>query len=76
MERATTFKQYLQHIGHSETTIKSYLYTVDIFLYLSPGAEKFKYKDILDYMSEKGKHYDNIHTKTAVLSELKNIMII
>jgi integrase/recombinase XerD len=71
MERAITFKQYLQHMGHSEKTIKSYQYTVDIFLHLSPGAEKFKYKDVLDYMSEKGKHYDNIHTKTAVLSGIK-----
>ena len=75
MERATTFKQYLQHIGHSETTIKSYLYTVDIFLYLSPGAEKFKYKDILDYMSEKGKHYDRnrdvIHADLFTSQELE-----
>ena len=71
MERAATLKQYLQHIGHSAKTIKSYLYTVDIFLHLSPGAENFKYKDVLNYMSEKGKHYNNIHTKTAVLSGIK-----
>lgn len=66
-----SFKHYLEQLNHSEKTIQSYQYSLNNFLYVCPDAEQFKYKDVLNYLSDKGKQVDNVQTKTAVLSAIK-----
>lgn len=70
MKPTTTFHEYLHHIGHSERTMKSYEYTVSIFLHVNPEAENFKYKDVLNYLSENAKQ-SSLRTKTAILAAIK-----
>ncbi|HWY98616.1 MAG TPA: tyrosine-type recombinase/integrase, partial [Bacteroidia bacterium] len=66
-----TFERYLNEHRHSRQTIKSYLYTVSVFLNANPNAPNFKYKDIIDYMNKVGKQYPNTYTANSILAGIK-----
>ena len=66
-----TFERYLHEHSHSVKTIKSYLYTVSVFLNTNPNAANYKYKDIIDYMSKIGKQYPNTYTANSILAGIK-----
>ncbi|PLX01111.1 MAG: integrase [Marinilabiliales bacterium] len=71
METCATFEEYLFNAGHTEQTVKSYLYTIDIFLSICKNADKFKYKDIVQYFEQEGKRLDNYGSRSRVLSAIK-----
>lgn len=58
-------------MGHSPQTVKSYLYTIGIFLALSKEPENFKYKDILQYLEEHTQNLKNHGSKNRVLAAIK-----
>ena len=66
-----TFEQYLRELKHSEQTIKSYCYSISIYLAACPEAPSYKYKDVLAYMNEKAKDYNNRYTKNGILAGIK-----
>lgn len=67
----TTFEKYLQQMRHSKTTVRSYLYTYNIFLSDRTNASELKYKDILEYLNEKQKAYNSPNIKTQLLPGIK-----
>lgn len=67
----TTFEKYLLQMRHSKTTVRSYLYTYNIFLSDRPNASALKYKDILEYLNEKQKAYNSPSIKTQLLPGIK-----
>jgi site-specific recombinase XerD len=69
--QTTTFEQYLYQMHHSKATVKSYLYTIRIFLGERSNALSLKYKDIINYLSEKEKSYNNPNIKKQVLPGIK-----
>lgn len=62
------FEDYLLQFGHTKQTIKTYNYTVGVFLEKHPNANNYQYKDILAYFehSEGNKNYRN-----TILASLK-----
>ncbi len=66
-----TFEQYLYQMRHSKSTVKSYLYTVRIFIGERSNALSLKYKDIINYLSEKEKAYNSPRIKKQVLPGIK-----
>ncbi|HEY1196504.1 tyrosine-type recombinase/integrase [Flavobacterium sp.] len=55
----------------AEKTASSYLYTINHFLKVNPKAKRFKYQDILDYMTEVGKTQTNTDYQVRILSAIK-----
>lgn len=47
------FLQYLNKMGHTNQTIRSYLYGYNNFLISNPQAETYKLKDVIRYLNEK-----------------------
>ena len=66
-----TIERYLYEHGHTGKTVKSYLYTISVFLNANPNANNFKYKDIIDYMNKVAKDYPNTYTSNSVLAGIK-----
>ena len=71
MKELQEIEMYLYRMGHTKQTIKSYLYVIRIFLNTNPNAIQYKYKDVLDYMTEKVQQYNNSDTKNVILGALK-----
>ena len=70
-QKEKTFREYLFDFGHSDKTIKSYLYAVGNYKSVCPGADKFRYKDVLNYMGDRTEDYKNSGAVTAILSAIK-----
>jgi site-specific recombinase XerD len=66
-----SFERYLHQMGHTDSTIKSYLFAGKVFLMDNPQPEKLNYKDIVNYLSEKSKDYQNGNTKSFLLNGMK-----
>lgn len=71
MKEELTFKEYLFQYGHSVSTVKSYLYTVDNYLTSNPGAESYKYREVLKYIEGKVKEYNHSNSKNGLLAGIK-----
>lgn len=63
--------RYLHGMGHSEQTIRSYIYGIKNYLNANPNADRYCYKDVLCYMSEKVKDFNNSDTKNTLLASIK-----
>ncbi|MEO6883120.1 MAG: tyrosine-type recombinase/integrase [Bacteroidia bacterium] len=66
-----TLENYLHEQHHTAQTIKSYLYTVSVFLSSHPKADEYKHQDILNYMSDVRKFYPDTYTSNTVLAGIK-----
>lgn len=66
-----TFARYLHRIGHTDSTVRSYLFANRIFLQENPKAEQFSYKDVVNYLNEKSQDYTNSNTKVFLLNGMK-----
>jgi len=66
-----SFEDYLFQMRHSKLTVKSYLYSVSIFLSERKNALHLNYKDIITYLSEKEKAYGNPNIKKQILFGIK-----
>ncbi|CAN5413204.1 hypothetical protein BH10BAC1_BH10BAC1_06090 [soil metagenome] len=71
MNESITFENYLYKMGHTVSTVKSYLFANKVFLLDNPRAENFTYKDVVNYLSEKAQDYDNGNTKVYLLNGMK-----
>jgi integrase/recombinase XerD len=73
MEQAKdlSFERYLHQIGHTPSTIKSYVFSNKVFLLDNPKPENFTYKDVVNYLSEKCQDYQNGNTKNFLLNGMK-----
>ena len=66
-----TFEKYLHQYGHTDSTIKSYLHAYKIITNDNPQLHSYKFKDVINYLSEKSKDYTNGNTKVYILIGLK-----
>lgn len=71
MRKINTFEEYLIQMGHTKTTIRSYLYSIAIFKNDNPDAEHYNYKKVVDYLSLKIKNNNCTSTKIYLLSGIK-----
>lgn len=62
---------YLYGMGHTEQTIKSYIYGIKNYLYANPNADRYNYKDVLQFFGEKVKDYNSSDTKNTLLASIK-----
>jgi integrase/recombinase XerD len=62
---------YLQRMGHSKQTIRSYVYGIKNFLNLNPDASGYNFKEVLQYISEKGKDFNCLGTRNTLLAPVK-----
>ena len=65
------FEKYLHRAGHTDSTIKSYLHAFKIITNDNPDLHTYKFKDVINYLSDKSKEYANGNTKTYILNGLK-----
>lgn len=63
--------RYLHGMGHSEQTIRSYIYGIKNYLNANPNADKYNYKDVLLYLSDKVTDSKNADTTSAMLASIK-----
>ena len=66
-----TFEKYLYRIGHTPSTVRSYVFAKKIFLADNPKPDDFTYKDVVEYLSEKSGDYDSSNTKYFLLNGMK-----
>lgn len=66
-----SFEKYLHQMGHTKTTVKSYLFANKVFLLDNPNPENFTYKDVVNYLNAKSQDYDNSNTKVYLLNGMK-----
>ena len=52
MENTEQISNYFYQMGHTTSTVKSYLYNINIFLSLNPQAPEYGYRQVLEYISE------------------------
>lgn len=52
MDNKITFKEFLVRQGHTKQSVKTYDYAVSVFLQKHPNANKYQYKEILEYFGE------------------------
>jgi len=71
MTEELSLEKYLNQMGHSPQTVKSYLYTIGIFLALCKDADNFKYRDIIRYIEEQTRHLNSNGSKNRVLASIK-----
>ncbi len=71
MQHSLTFEKYLCQMKHSSGTVKSYVYAVGNFLAICPKAEKYHYKDVIDYVNDLKNQYKNIRTVAGFLAAIK-----
>ena len=58
-------------MDHTKTTIRTYLYSIAIFMNDNPDADHYNYKNIVDYLSNKIKNNNCAGTKIYLLSGIK-----
>jgi len=68
---ANKISYFLHSMGYSEQTIRSYIYGIKNFLNANPDADKYEYKDVMMYLCEKVKDFNNSDTKNTLLASIK-----
>lgn len=68
MNHGITFKEFLVRQGHTKQSAKSYDYAVSVFLQKHPNANKYQYKDIVEYFGESKTH---TAYRNAILAAIK-----
>lgn len=58
-------------MGHTKSTVRSYLFANKVFLLDNPDADNFTYKDVVNYLNQKSQDYDNSNTKVYLLNGMK-----
>jgi site-specific recombinase XerD len=71
MDNFIYFKKYLTKIGHTPSTIKSYMFAVTVFLEDNPEPEYLNYKQIVYYLSTKSRTDFKNTTKIYLLNGIK-----
>ncbi|MFA6924708.1 MAG: tyrosine-type recombinase/integrase [Bacteroidales bacterium] len=71
MNELAEIENYIYRMGHSKQTARSYMYAIRNFLNSNPDAKNYRYKDVLNYMSEKVRDYKNSDTKNGILGAVK-----
>lgn len=71
MDKDITFKEYLFQLGHTVSTMKSYLFAISIFERDNPNSKNYNYKQIVHYLSTKSRPNFNNATKIYLLSGVK-----
>ena len=71
MKKIVDIENYLYRMGHTKQTVRSYLYAITNFLQSNPEADNYRYKDILNYMTEKLVNYSNSDTQNSILAGIK-----
>lgn len=66
-----SISRYLHSMGHSEQTIRSYIYGIKNYLNANPEAEGYNYKDVLQYLGKKVIDFNNSDTKNTLLASIK-----
>ena len=66
-----TFERYMRHMGHSNSTIRSYLFANRIFLADNQSPENYTYKDVVEYLNGKLRGYNNRNTLVYLLNGMK-----
>lgn len=70
-ENEKGFEIYLSKLSYSNQTIKSYLYSVKVFMSLNEGADNFQYKDILNYFEQNPNQVNKGGSKIKDLAAIK-----
>ena len=70
-EELKAMEQYLIRMSHTRQTIRSYNYAISNFLYSNPNAERYMYKDVLNYFSNKAVDCKNTDTRNCMLAAVK-----
>lgn len=65
-----TLEQFI-YANHTKGSAKSYMYTLDYFIATNPKAEKYNYKDLVNYMGEIAKRYNHSDSVGRILSAIK-----
>jgi site-specific recombinase XerD len=71
MEKQITFEHYLRQLGHTPKTVKSYMYAKSVFINDNPNPDGYNYKEILNYLNEKGKQNADKKVKGYILNSIK-----
>lgn len=66
-----TFEKYLHQYGHTDKTIKSYMHAYKMITNDNPQLSTYKFKDVINYLNEKSKDYNNGNTKAYIINGLK-----
>jgi site-specific recombinase XerD len=65
------FEKYLQNMGYSEQTVKTYKHKTGAFLVSNPNAVNYTYQDVLNYFNVIQQQYTNANTKDSYLMAIK-----
>ncbi len=71
MNNLNEIENYLYRMGHTRQTVRSYMYAICNFMNSNPMAESYRYKEVLNYMTDKVKDYHNSDTKSCILGAVK-----
>jgi integrase/recombinase XerD len=66
-----TFSEYLTRQGHTEQSVKSYVYQVGVFLLANPDADSYMFKDMTEYLARQAEDYKNLNYRNAILAAIK-----
>jgi integrase/recombinase XerD len=75
MNHVITFKEFLVRQGHTKQSVKTYDYTVSVFLQKHPNANKYQYKDIVEYFGESKTHTSYRNTLLAAIKRYYDYLI-
>jgi len=65
------YENYLEE-NYSKATVKVYKREVKIYLQANPGAEKFLYADIINYIGKLRSRYANVRSILSIIAGLKS----
>lgn len=65
-----TIEQFVTR-KHTWQSARTYLYNINHYLAVNPGAEKYGHKEVVNYMAELKTRYTNTSTRSAILSGIK-----
>lgn len=71
MEEFNDISNYLLRMGYTRQTVKSYMYSIGHYLTVHPDANCYKYKDVLNFMTEISQNNKNPDRINAVLAAIK-----
>lgn len=71
MKKTITIEEYLNQSKLTRASAANYLYTIEHFLKMHPKAKRYKYSDLVNWLAETRKRYENIQTSIRILSAIK-----
>ena len=71
MKEVLTFNRYLHKMGHTDSTVKSYLFASKVFLMENPNLETFHYKDVVNYLDQKSQDHKSVNSTLYLLNGMK-----